>query len=142
MSPSSDVLYLDHAATTPMRPETRAAMAPFLEESYGNPSGVHGVSRRAKDAIEEARERIAEILGADHPLDVVFTGGGTEADNLAVAGPALAVGGGVVTTDIEHEAVGETASFLERLGPGPARSKRAPLPRHRVSPPRRGRRRC
>lgn len=109
-------LYLDHAATTPMRPETRAAMEPFLGASFGNPSGVHGISRRAKDAIEEAREQIAEIIGADHPLDVVFTGGGTEADNLAVAGRALSAGGGVVTTAVEHEAVLETAAFLDRLG--------------------------
>lgn len=109
-------LYLDHAATTPMRPEARAAMEPFLTESFGNPSGLHGISRRAKDAVEEARERVAAMIGADHPLDVVFTGGGTEADNLAVAGPVLAAGGGVVTSAIEHEAVLRTAGFLERLG--------------------------
>lgn len=112
----SDLLYLDHAATTPMRPEARAAMGPFLSESFGNPSGVHSVSRRVKDAVEQARERAAEIIGADHPLDVVFTGGGTEADNLAVAGRALAAGGGVVTTAVEHEAVLESAAFVERLG--------------------------
>lgn len=109
-------LYLDHAATSPLRPEARAAMEPHLGERFGNPSGVHAVSRRAKDAVEEARERAAELLGADHPLDIVFTGGGTEADNLAVAGPALAAGGGVVTSAIEHEAVLETARFLGRLG--------------------------
>jgi cysteine desulfurase len=116
MPAPSDVLYLDHAATTPMRPEARAAMEPFLAESYGNPSGVHGVSRRAKDAVEDARERAAGIIGADHPLDIVFTGGGTEADNLAIAGRALAAGGGIVTSAVEHEAVLETAAFLERLG--------------------------
>lgn len=116
MTDMSSTLYLDHAATTPMRPEARAAMEPFLGESYGNPSGVHAISREAKNAVEEARERGAEIIGADHPLDVVFTGGGTEADNLAVAGRALAVGGGVVTSAIEHEAVLETTGFLERLG--------------------------
>jgi len=76
------------------------------------------VSRRAKDALEDARERVAAILGAEHPLDVVFTGGGTESDNLGVIGPALAGGGrgGVVTTAIEHEAVLEAARFLGRLG--------------------------
>jgi cysteine desulfurase len=112
------VLYLDHAATTPMRPEARAAMEPFLGEEFGNPSGMHAVSRRAKNALEEARERIAALLGAAHPLDVVFTGGGTESDNLGVSGPALAGGGrrGVVTTAVEHEAVLATARFLERLG--------------------------
>ena len=93
-------------------------MAPFLDEVYGNPSGVHAVSRRAKDALEDARERAAALVGADTPLDVVFTGGGTESDNLGVAGPALAGGGrgGVVTTAVEHEAVLDTARFLERLG--------------------------
>ncbi len=101
-----------------MRPEARAAMEPFLGPDFGNPSGLHEVSRRAKNAVEEARERLAEVLGAAHPLDVVFTGGGTESDNLGVAGPALAGGarGGVVTTAVEHEAVLATAGFLGRLG--------------------------
>jgi cysteine desulfurase len=115
MTPVSP-LYLDHAATTPMRPEAREAMGPFLEESFGNPSGIHSVSRAAKAALENARERVAQILGAAHPLDIVFTGGGTESDNLGVAGPALASSGGVVTSAVEHEAVLETASFLKRLG--------------------------
>jgi cysteine desulfurase len=110
--------YLDHAATTPLRPEARLAMEPFLAGEFGNPSGMHAVSRRAKDALEEARERAAVLLGASHPLEIVFTGGGTESDNLGVAGPALAGGGrrGVVTTAVEHEAVLETARFLARLG--------------------------
>ncbi len=112
------MLYLDHAATTPLRPEAVAAMAPYLEGEFGNPSGVHGVSRRAKNALEDARERAAAILGAAHPLDIVFTGGGTESDNLGVAGVALSGGrrGGVVTTAVEHEAVLETGRFLARLG--------------------------
>jgi cysteine desulfurase len=112
------MLYLDHAATTAVRPEARRAMAPFLDESFGNPSGIHGVSRAAKNAMEEARERAAALIGAASPLEIVFTGGGTEADNLAVSGAALAGGrtGGVVTTAIEHEAVLETARFLDRLG--------------------------
>ncbi|MDP2622959.1 MAG: cysteine desulfurase family protein [Actinomycetota bacterium] len=112
------MLYLDHAATTPLRPEAREAMAPFLDAEFGNPSGIHSVSRRAKNALEDARERVAALLGAAHPLDIVFTGGGTESDNLGVAGPALAGGdrGGVVTTAIEHDAVLETARFLGRLG--------------------------
>ena len=112
------MLYLDHAATTPMRPEARDAMEPWLTDGFGNPSGIHDVSRRAKSALEDARERAARLLGAAHPLDIVFTGGGTGSDNLGVAGPALAKDGrgGVVTTAIEHEAVLETARFLERLG--------------------------
>ena len=112
------MLYLDHAATTPVRPIVREAMVPFLDEDYGNPSGIHGVSRRAKNAMEAARERAAALLGAERPLEIVFTGGGTEADNLAIAGPALIAGrtGGVVTTAIEHDAVLETGRFLERIG--------------------------
>jgi cysteine desulfurase len=112
------MLYLDHAATTPVRPEAREAMAPLLDDVFGNPSGVHAVSRRAKDLLEDARERVGALLGAAHPLDVVFTGGGTESDNLGVAGRALAGGarGGVVTTSVEHEAVLETARYLGRLG--------------------------
>jgi len=112
------MLYLDHAATTVMRPEARAAMGPYLDAAFGNPSGIHQVSQRAKNAIEEARERAAELIGAQGPLEIVFTGGGTEADNLAVAGAALAGGHrrGVVTTAIEHEAVLETARFCGRLG--------------------------
>jgi cysteine desulfurase len=112
------MLYLDHAATTPVRPEVREAMAPFLAERFGNPSGIHGVSRTAKNALEAARERAAELIGARHPLEIVFTGGGTEADNLAVAGAALAGGHrrGVVTSATEHEAVLEAARFVARLG--------------------------
>lgn len=111
------MLYLDHAATTPMRPGVDEAMAPFHDEIFGNPSGIHAVSRRAKDALEDARERVAAVL-ACRPLEVVFTGGGTGADNLALKGPALAGGGrgGVVTVATEHEAVLESATFLERLG--------------------------
>ncbi|GMQ86444.1 MAG: cysteine desulfurase NifS [Acidimicrobiia bacterium] len=110
------MIYLDNAATTPMRPEAGAAMQPYLGDRFGNPSGVHGVARRAKDAIEEARERIAVALGAAHPLEIVFTGGGTDADNLAVVGSALVSGGGVVTTAVEHDGVLESARFVERLG--------------------------
>jgi cysteine desulfurase len=112
------MLYLDHAATTVVRPEAHDATAALASDGYGNPSGLHAVSRRAKNAVEAARERAAELLGASHPLEIVFTGGGTEADNLAVAGRALASGrrGGVVTTATEHDAVLQTASFLAGLG--------------------------
>ncbi len=90
-------------------------MEPFLGDTFGNPSGVHGVSRRAKNAVEEARERASAILGCS-PGEIVFTGGGTESDNLAVKGRALLGGGGIVTTAVEHEAVLEAARFCERLG--------------------------
>jgi cysteine desulfurase len=111
------MLYLDHAATTPMRPQVWEAMEPHAGEIYGNASGSHGAARLAKNALEEAREQAASLLGAQ-PLEIVFTGGGTEADNLAVQGAALAGGrrGGVVTTAVEHEAILETAAFLENLG--------------------------
>ena len=91
------MLYLDHAATTPMRPEVWAAMEPFVSDRFGNSSGSHEVSRRAKNALESARERAAGFLGCD-PREIVFTGGGTESDNLAVKGAALSGGsrGGVV----------------------------------------------
>jgi cysteine desulfurase len=94
--------YLDNAATTPLRPEALEAMLPYLTDHFGNPSGSHAVSRRAKQAIEEARDVVAECLGC-RPSEVVFTGGGTEADNLAVLG---AVGAETVAcSDVEHHAV-------------------------------------
>jgi cysteine desulfurase len=94
---------LDHAATTPMRPEAVAAMLPFLTERFGNPSGSHSVSRAARDAIDEAREVAAACLGAE-PGEVVFTGSGTEADNLAILG-VCASGGMAVCPATEHHAV-------------------------------------
>jgi cysteine desulfurase len=101
--------YLDYAATTPLHPETVAAMRPFLSETFGNPSGAHAAARSAKTALEDAREQIAAALGA-RPSEIVLTGGGTEADNLAVKGGAHAarragVGDGVVTTAFEHKGV-------------------------------------
>jgi cysteine desulfurase len=102
--------YLDHAATTPMRSEAVTAMLPFLTERFGNPSGGHGTARDARLALDDAREVVAAALGVD-PGEVVFTSGGTEADNLAVLGglAALAARGGpvgpVVCTAMEHPAV-------------------------------------
>jgi cysteine desulfurase len=94
--------YLDNAATTPLCPEALAAMLPFLTEHFGNPSGPHSVARRARRAVEEAREELASCLAAD-PAEVFFTSGGTEADNLAVTG--LAGSGTVVCSAVEHQAV-------------------------------------
>jgi cysteine desulfurase len=96
--------YLDHAATTPMRPEALEAMWPLLAEGYGNPSGAHAVARAAKAALEEARERLAAVVGRE-PGELVLTGGGTEADNLAIRGVVEARGGVPVCTAIEHHAV-------------------------------------
>ncbi|HEY8526835.1 MAG TPA: cysteine desulfurase family protein [Acidimicrobiales bacterium] len=98
------VHYLDHAATTPLRPEARAAMLPWLGEMFGNPSGAHAVARRARQAVDEARDVVAEVVGC-RPGEVVFTGGGTEADNLAVRGVHAARPGPVVCSAVEHEAV-------------------------------------
>lgn len=111
------MIYLDHAATSPVRPEVRAAMEPYWADVFGNSSGVHEFSRAAKDALEEARERIAALIGAS-PLEVVLTSGGTESDNLALKGPVLGGGErrGLVTVATEHEAVLETADFLRRTG--------------------------
>ena len=84
-----EVAYLDHAATTPLRPEALAAMTPYLTGAFGNPSGLHSVAREAKTGLEVAREQVATALGCA-PAEVVFTAGGTEADNLAVLGAAHA----------------------------------------------------
>ncbi|MDD9369320.1 MAG: cysteine desulfurase family protein, partial [Acidimicrobiales bacterium] len=96
--------YLDHAATTPLRPEARVAMLPWLGERFGNPSGAHRVAREARRAIDEARDVVAEVVGC-RPGDVVFTSGGTEADNLAVRGVHAARPGLVLAGAIEHDAV-------------------------------------
>jgi len=96
--------YLDHAATTPMRPEAVAAMLPYLTERFGNPSGSHAVARAARLALDDARDAVAAALGCE-PGEVVFTGGGTESDNLAVLGAHAASGGSVVCSAVEHHAV-------------------------------------
>jgi cysteine desulfurase len=120
-SPSAaEATYLDHAATTPVRPEAIAAMAPFLGGTFGNPSGAHAVARAAKTALEDARDEVAALLGAE-PGEVVFTAGGTEADNLAVKGAvrqARATGRGdaVVTTAFEHKGVLASCDRLEAEG--------------------------
>jgi cysteine desulfurase len=109
-------VYLDHAATTPIAPEVLDAMLPYLREHFGNPSSLHQAGRRAREAVERAREQVAQALGVT-PLDVLFTSGGTEADNLAIKGiawAARAAGGGahLVTSAIEHHAVLESCEWL------------------------------
>jgi cysteine desulfurase len=96
--------YLDHAATTPLRPEALAAMLPYLTEHFGNPSGSHRLARRARAAVDDAREEVAGCLGC-RPAEVVFTAGGTESDNLAVLGAHAAGSGTVVCSAVEHHAV-------------------------------------
>src|SRR5437764_8844703 len=115
------LVYLDNAATTPVRPEVLEAMLPSLgREAFGNPSSPHRFGRAARAGVEEAKRRIAAALGAD-PGQVIFTSGGTEADNLAVIGCALAArerGGpfGVAVSAIEHKAVLAAAHAVSRLG--------------------------
>jgi cysteine desulfurase len=114
------VIYLDHAATTPVRREVFEAMKPYLTDEFGNPSGVHGVARIARRALDDARERLATVLGCE-PGDLVFTSGGTEADNLAVTGAALhAIGEGaaaplVCCSAVEHPAVLGPVTYLGGL---------------------------
>jgi len=96
--------YLDHAASTPARPEVVEAMLPWLAEHPGNPSGAHRLAREARRALDDARDAVAALVGAD-PGDVVFTSGGTEADNLAVDGVLGARGGVAVCGATEHPAV-------------------------------------
>jgi len=112
------MIYLDNAATTRMKPEVRSAMQPFLEEEYGNASSLHAAGRRARRALEDARETVAACLGAD-PREIVFTGGATESNTLALAGAAEALrprGDHLVTTEIEHPSVLETMVRLEKQG--------------------------
>ena len=108
MSSAPPPIYLDHAATTPVRPEVRAAMEPFYGPQFGNPSSAHRWGRAARAALDEARERLAECLGA-RVDEVSFTSGGTEADNLALLGAWRARRGAerraVVSTPVEHKAV-------------------------------------
>lgn len=114
------MLYLDNAATTRVRPEVLEAMAPLLTDRFGNASSHHTVGEAAASALADARRRAAAVLGV-RPADVVFTSGGTEADNLAVKG--LAVGAAlrrgapvhIVTTAIEHEAILSSCDYLERV---------------------------
>ncbi|QEO15524.1 cysteine desulfurase [Agromyces intestinalis] len=116
MSTGEHVVFLDHAATTPVRREALEAMWPYLSGSFGNPSSRHRLGDEAARALAWARERVAVVAGV-RPGDVVFTSGGTEADNLAIKGVALANPRGrhLVVSPIEHEAVLEAASYLERI---------------------------
>ena len=110
------MIYLDHAATTPIASEVLEAMVPYLREQHGNPSSIHGIGRVARGAVEQAREQVADALGVP-PLDVLFTSGGTESDNQAVKGIAWAAraagrGDHLVTTAIEHHAVLDAVAWL------------------------------
>jgi cysteine desulfurase len=110
------LVYLDYAATTPMDPRVVEAMLPYFSEEFGNPSSVHGYGQRAETALENARQLMAELLGAQ-PEEVIFTSGGTESDNLALRGAALAAresrgANHLLISPVEHDAVTKTARQL------------------------------
>lgn len=116
----SETIYLDYAATTPLRPEVRDAMTPFLNDAFGNPSATYAQARQARDAVDGARNSVASILGC-RPQEVIFTSGGTESINAAIKGVAFAqqlarVGNHIVTSAIEHHAVLHSAQYLEKFG--------------------------
>ncbi len=111
-------VYLDNAATTFVRPEVLEVMLPFFTENYGNPSSVYEIARTTRQAIENAREKVAKVLNAS-PSEIYFTAGGTEADNWAIIGTTRAnkkKGKHVITSVIEHHAVLHTCKFLEEEG--------------------------
>ena len=109
-------IYLDHAATTPMDPRVQNAMEPFLVENFGNAGGLYREGRIAKEAMEGARTTVAKIIGA-RPEEIIFTSGGTEADNLAIFGVSRALGRGhIITTKFEHHAVLEPCQQLTKEG--------------------------
>ena len=115
---SPGLIYLDHAGTTPTDPQVFAAMQPYFTELYGNPSSVHTIGQEARYALDKARERVAGVLGC-RSSEVVFTSGGTEADNAAIHGVATALeetGNHIITSGVEHHAVLHTCQYLENRG--------------------------
>jgi cysteine desulfurase len=111
-------IYLDHASTTPVRPEVLDSMLPLLTTTFGNPGSVHATGRAARAALDDARDRLSARLGTQ-PRELVFTAGGTEANNLAIKGAAWAGkahGHRIVSTAVEHHAVGHTLRYLEKFG--------------------------
>ena len=115
-----DMVYFDYAATTPIHPDVREAMLPYLAEAFGNPSATYAMAKEAERAIEDARNTVAEILGCS-TNEVVFTSGGTESINSAIKGVAFAqqlarVGNEIVTSAIEHHAVLHSCQYLEKFG--------------------------
>lgn len=112
------MIYMDYNATAPVLPEVLEALLPFYREHFGNPSSIHWAGRAVKGAVEEAREKVASLVRCD-PAEVVFTSGGTEADNMAIKGAASALRGKgkhVITTRVEHPAVSNACLYLENSG--------------------------
>ena len=118
MSHDQPLIYLDHNATTPVAPEVLDALLPYLRDQYGNPSSDHPYGRRAAAAVDQARTRVADLIGAD-PADIVFTSGGTESNNLAIRGTAAATDPArrrIITTVLEHPATAAPCQHLETQG--------------------------
>ena len=114
----NEIIYFDNAATTPIRPEVYDAMRPYIESCYGNPSSVYKLARESKKAIDLARKQVADAINADSG-EIFFTGCGSESDNWAIKGVALALkdrGKHIITTCIEHHAILHTCEFLEENG--------------------------
>lgn len=127
-------VYLDHNATTPVHPEVRGAVEPYLGPVHGNPSSIHWAGREARKGVEDAREEIAAFLGC-LPHEIVFTGSGTEGDNLAIKGIAARDGrrgGHIVTSQVEHPAVMNSCRHLEKRG---YRVTYVPVNRHGIVEP-------
>ncbi|MBQ2952991.1 MAG: cysteine desulfurase NifS [Clostridia bacterium] len=115
--PAQSRIYLDNAATTACAPQVLEAMLPYFTQVYGNASSVHTFGREARRALEQARRQVMRGLGAKHPQEILFTSGGTEGDNWALKGVALARGAGhIITTAIEHHAVLHACQWLETQG--------------------------
>ena len=114
---ASQIIYLDHAATTPVRKEVLDAMLPYFSEAFGNPSSLYAIAGESRNAIDEARARVASVLNC-RASEVVFTGGGTEADNMAVKGVASTFDepGDIIISEIEHHAIIHAAEQLEKDG--------------------------
>ena len=112
-------IYLDHNATTPVNPLVLDAMLPYYKDIFGNASSVHEFGRSARNGIDQARRQVAALLGAKDPDEVIFTGGGTEADNFAVKGVVDALkakGNHIIRIGIGHHAVLNSSKFLEKNG--------------------------
>ena len=112
-------IYLDHAATTSVDPRVVQEMLPYLTEKFGNPSSIHWFGREAQAAIDRARAEVAGLLGAADPSEIIFTGGGSEADNMAIKGVAHALrdkGRHLITSAVEHHAVYDALGHLAKEG--------------------------
>ena len=118
MGSNKNYIYMDHAGTTPLDPRVLEAMIPYFSQQFGNPSSVHSIGQEARHALNDAREKVASVLGC-RLSEVVFTSGGTESDNTAIKGAATALretGNHIITSSVEHHAVLHACQYLETQG--------------------------